>query len=220
MYSKLIGDMLPSRLLVRAALRRCARKPPSMAFCTADDGVPKPLSHIDESGRAQMVDVGSKPASLRTATATATVVLGHPVFASLTTPSATSLSSPKGDVFTLAQTAGILAAKQTSSLIPLCHSVPLSSVSVDLVLDPPSASVRISATARTPPDARTGVEMEALTAASVAALTVYDMCKAAGKGIIIREVRLTEKHGGVTGDYSADGPNRDQSTTESDRSAA
>lgn len=149
-----------------------------------------------------MVDVSPKPATARTATAQATVQLPPPIHhllhSSLQSSSKTA-SSKKGDVFTTAQLAGILAAKQTPSLIPLCHTVPLAHVSVQLTLQ--SDHVDIIATATTSP-AQTGVEMEALTAASVAALTVYDMCKAGGKGMKI-SVSLKSKSGGQGGDWTA-----------------
>ncbi len=149
-----------------------------------------------------MVDVGSKSGTMRSATASATVVLGKQAYDALTTTQGT-MRTAKGDVFSIAQTAGIMAAKQTPQLIPLCHTVPLSSVQVSLGMSEKQYSVNIQATARTGDEAKTGVEMEALTAASVAALTVYDMCKAADKGIVIRSVRLLRKSGGKSGDYQA-----------------
>lgn len=181
----------------------------------ADDGVAR-LSHVNESGRARMVDVGSKKGTQRTATAVAEVELGRTAYTALTAVCDDGLRTAKGDVFGVAQLAGIMAAKRTPDLIPLCHSVPLSSVDVDLRLDASRFSVAIEVTARTANDARTGVEMEALTAASVAALTVYDMCKAAEKGIVLRNIHLKSKRGGKS-DY--DTPNRDHSSTSSDASA-
>jgi len=152
-----------------------------------------PLSHIDESGRARMVDVGAKPDSERMAVARGEVVMKPETLALV---QAGALK--KGDVLTVAQIAGVMAAKRTSELIPLCHPLPLTQVVVDLALDPELPGVRITATARTV--AKTGVEMEALTAVSVAALTVYDMAKAAEKTMVIQNIRLVEKHGGMSGD--------------------
>ena len=152
-----------------------------------------PLSHIDESGRARMVDVGAKPDSERMAVARGEVVMKPETLALV---QAGALK--KGDVLTVAQIAGVMAAKRTSELIPLCHPLPLTQVAVDLALDPELPGVRITATARTV--AKTGVEMEALTAVSVAALTVYDMAKAAEKTMVIQNIRLVEKHGGMSGD--------------------
>lgn len=168
------------------------------------------LTHLDASGQASMVDVRHKASTHRTAHAGATVVVGSHVYRLLQE----SLSSPstirgkpysaKGDVFTVAQLAGITAAKQTSSLIPLCHSVPLAHISVDLTLAAFAPEVHIVATATTAP-AQTGVEMEALTAASVAALTVYDMCKAGSKEMKIENIRLLSKTGGRSGDWTRPG---------------
>jgi cyclic pyranopterin monophosphate synthase len=140
------------------------------------------LSHVDESGSVRMVDVGAKPLSRRRAVARATVRMAPETAARLR-------NLPKGDALTTAQLAGIMAAKRTSELIPLCHPLPLSSVSVELeVVD---GAVEIVATAETV--AQTGVEMEALTAAAVAGLTVYDMAKAIDKGMSISELVLVEK---------------------------
>lgn len=140
-----------------------------------------------------MVDVSAKAPNLRTATAEAFVRIGEEVAAQLRESGATA----KGNVLEVAQLAGIMAAKRTDQLIPLCHSIPVNHVSVDATLD--GATIRIEATAKT--SAKTGVEMEALTAASVAALTVYDMCKAVSKGIVIECVRLLEKTGGKSGEW-------------------
>ena len=140
------------------------------------------LSHMDEAGRVRMVDVGSKPVVRRRATASATVTM-----ASATAQRLREL--PKGDALATAQIAGIMAAKKTSSLIPLCHQLPLSVV--DVTLEVVEAGVAITASAET--SARTGVEMEALVAASVAALTVYDMAKAIDKGMAVTDLRLVEK---------------------------
>jgi cyclic pyranopterin monophosphate synthase len=148
------------------------------------------LSHYDSQGQPRMVDVGSKPETRRTARAHAFVKMSAEVLAALP-------ENPKGDPLAVARIAGILAAKQTSGLIPLCHSLPLSHADVDLAIE--TAGIRIIATAAT--TAQTGVEMEALTAASVAALTVYDMTKALDKRIEIQDIYLLEKTGGKSGDF-------------------
>ena len=152
-----------------------------------------PLSHLDETGRARMVDVGRKIDSERVA-----VARGEVQMRSETLGLIQAGAMKKGDVLTVAQLAGVMAAKRTSELIPLCHPLPLTQVVVDLELDPDLPGVQITATARTV--AKTGVEMEALTAVSVAALTVYDMAKAAEKTMRIQNIRLVEKHGGRSGD--------------------
>lgn len=143
-----------------------------------------------------MVDVSPKATTHRSAKARAEVHLGSKIFDLLASSmkNADNPQTAKGDVFAVAQIAAIQAAKRTADLIPLCHTLPLSHVSVDLSLNPETQSVLVTSTARTA--AQTGVEMEALTAASVAALTVYDMCKAGGHGIIVRDIRLLEKTGG------------------------
>jgi cyclic pyranopterin monophosphate synthase len=151
------------------------------------------LTHLDETGKVRMVDVGQKPDSERIA-----VAKGEVVMRSETLELIQAGAIKKGDVLTVAQVAGIMAAKRTSELIPLCHPLPLSQVAVELDLDPALPGVRITATARTV--GKTGVEMEALTAVSVAALTVYDMAKAAEKTMRIQNIRLVEKHGGRSGD--------------------
>jgi cyclic pyranopterin phosphate synthase len=148
------------------------------------------LSHYDEQGAARMVDVGGKPATQREAEASAFVALSPQVLAALP-------RNPKGNPLEVARLAGIMAAKRTDELIPLCHSLPLSFV--DVSITPQSDGLQIRAIAAT--TAETGVEMEAMTAASVAALTIYDMCKALDKGIVIREVRLERKSGGKSGEW-------------------
>ncbi len=148
------------------------------------------LSHYDEQGQARMVDVSGKDDSVRTARAHARVRMNEAVMAALP-------SNPKGNPLETARIAGIMAAKKTAELIPMCHPLPLSHVSVDITVL--SDGVEIIAEART--KAGTGVEMEALTAASVAALTVYDMTKALDKGIEIQDVYLLTKTGGKSGDY-------------------
>lgn len=151
------------------------------------------LSHIDEQGRARMVDVGHKADSERIAIARGEVVMRPGTLAAIREG-----NLKKGDLMTVAQLAGIMGAKRTSELIPLCHPLPLSQVTVDLELDENLPGVQI--TARTRTFAKTGVEMEALTAVCVAALTVYDMAKAVEKTMRIQNVRLVEKRGGRSGD--------------------
>jgi cyclic pyranopterin phosphate synthase len=149
------------------------------------------LSHFDADGQAAMVDVGAKQLTRRTATASAFVELSPAVLAALP-------NNPKGDPLQVARIAGIQAAKRTADLIPMCHPLPLSHV--DVRAEVVEGGVRITATAATV--GPTGVEMEALTAASVAALTVYDMTKALDKSIVIRSVQLESKTGGKSGDYT------------------
>ena len=151
------------------------------------------LSHLDEHGRAHMVDVGEKPDTERVAIAKGEVVM-LPETLRLIEAGAIL----KGDVLTVAQLAGIMGAKRTAELIPLCHPLPLTQVTVELELEASLPGVRITATARTV--GKTGVEMEALTAVSIAALTIYDMAKAVEKTMRIQNVRLVEKHGGRSGD--------------------
>ena len=154
---------------------------------------PQSLTHLDEEGRARMVDVGSKAVTSREAVARGYVSI-QPETARLIREGLMK----KGDVLTVAQLAGIMGAKKTSELIPLCHPLPLDKVNVDLELDGEQQRINITATAST--SARTGVEMEALTAVSVAALTLYDMCKAVDRGIRIEGIRLVRKRGGQSGD--------------------
>ena len=142
------------------------------------------FSHLDETGRARMVDVGHKPAQRRTATGEGVIRCAPATLTALR-----DRALPKGDVLTVAKIAAIQAAKRTDELIPLCHSLPLDSVDVEFFLE--DDAVRIRASAHT--TAKTGVEMEALTAVSVAALTIYDMCKAVDKQMVIGEIRVTEK---------------------------
>jgi cyclic pyranopterin phosphate synthase len=148
------------------------------------------LSHFDDAGSPRMVDVSGKQATRRTARAHAFVAIRPDVLAQLP-------NNPKGDPLQIARVAGIMAAKKTSELIPLCHPLPISHADVEALVEPDG--IRITATAST--IAETGVEMEALTAASVAALTVYDMLKALDKSIEIRSIYLLEKTGGKSGDY-------------------
>ena len=149
------------------------------------------LSHFDPSGQASMVDVGSKQPTRRTATASAFVELSRTVLAALP-------SNPKGNPLEVARFAGIQAAKRTADLIPMCHPLALTHVDVQAVIA--RGGVRITSTVST--TGPTGVEMEALTAAAVAALTVYDMTKALDKAIVIRDIRLESKSGGKSGDFS------------------
>src|SRR5580704_12780072 len=153
--------------------------------------MPKKLSHYDRAGRARMVDISAKAATKREAAASAFVVLKPAVLKALP-------KNPKGDPLEVARLAGIMAAKRTADLIPMCHPLPLAHVDVTMRLCENGVAIasRVSTTAVT------GVEMEALVAASVAALTVYDMCKALDKGIEIREVVLQRKSGGKSGDYT------------------
>lgn len=150
------------------------------------------FSHFDARGQAAMVDVGAKPVTERTATARARVTM-LPATAQLIR----SGGAKKGDVLGVARIAGIMAAKRTSELIPLCHPLPISAVSLELTAQ--EDAVEIAATVRT--TGQTGVEMEALTAASVAALAVYDMCKAVDRGMRIEALRLTHKSGGKSGEF-------------------
>ncbi|MFN4090303.1 MAG: cyclic pyranopterin monophosphate synthase MoaC [Alphaproteobacteria bacterium] len=152
------------------------------------------LTHFDAEGRAVMVDVSAKPMTERTATAFARIRMQPATLARIEAG-----SIGKGDVLGVARLAGIMAAKRTPDLIPLCHPLPLASVTVDLVCNGAESSVDITATCRV--TGRTGVEMEALTAATVAALTVYDMCKAIDRGMTIGEARLLHKAGGKSGEY-------------------
>ncbi|HMD19592.1 MAG TPA: cyclic pyranopterin monophosphate synthase MoaC [Alloacidobacterium sp.] len=148
------------------------------------------LSHFNEAGEAKMVDVSAKAATRREAEASAFVALSSEVLAALP-------NNPKGNPLEVARFAGIQAAKRTSELIPMCHPLPLSFIDVTTEVITGGIAIRSKAATTGP----TGVEMEALTAASVAALTIYDMCKALDKGIVIREVRLERKTGGKSGDY-------------------
>lgn len=155
----------------------------------------KVFTHLDADGKAQMVDVGGKASTERVARAQARVFMSAETLAMIDDG-----SHKKGDVLSVARIAGIQAAKQCSHLIPLCHPLMLTSVTVDLALDAESSCVTIEATCRL--SGQTGVEMEALTAASVSALTVYDMCKAVDKEMVINDVTLLEKSGGRSGHYT------------------
>ena len=152
------------------------------------------FTHFNEQGRARMVDVGGKPETRRTALAGARVLVSRETFALIR-----SGGMKKGDVLAVAQVAGIMAAKRTAELIPMCHPVAVDGIDLTLTLDEERRCVDVQAAVRC--GGRTGVEMEALTAASVAALTVYDMCKAVQRDIVISDVRLLEKSGGIHGDF-------------------
>ena len=154
------------------------------------------FTHFDSEGNAVMVDVGAKAETTRSATAKGTVLMQPETLQKIVDG-----GFKKGDVLTVAQLAGIMGAKRTPDLIPLCHPLMLTSVKVNLVCDPERNAVDIEATCKL--TGQTGVEMEALTAVSVAALTVYDMCKAVDKGMHITDVRLVHKAGGKSGDFTA-----------------
>jgi len=156
------------------------------------------LSHLDAKGRARMVDVSGKPMTRRVCVARGEVRMAPETLARI---SAGSL--PKGDVLATARIAGIQAAKRTDEWIPLCHTLPLDSLEVDLLPDPAGSRVRIEARASV--QARTGVEMEALVAVAAAGLTIYDMCKAIDRGITLEGVRLVRKSGGKSGDWTRSG---------------
>ncbi len=153
------------------------------------------FTHFDQAGNAAMVDVTDKPVTDRVATTRVNVVMAPATLAMIQQGTA-----KKGDVLGVARLAGIMAAKRTADLIPLCHPLPITSVKIDLEPDEATNTVAITATVRT--TAQTGVEMEALTAASVAALTVYDMCKAVDRGMRIDGLRVTHKAGGKSGEFS------------------
>ena len=152
------------------------------------------FTHFNEQGRAKMVDVGEKPVTRRTAVAAGRVLVNDDTFALIQ-----SGGIKKGDVLTVAQIAGIMGAKKTPELIPMCHSVAVAGIDLQLRLDEERSSVEITATVKC--DGRTGVEMEALTAVSAAALTVYDMCKAVQRDMVIDDIRLLKKSGGQSGDF-------------------
>ncbi len=152
-----------------------------------------PLTHLDAQGRAQMVDISAKPTTLREAVAAGEVCMRPETLTLIQ-----SNGMPKGDVIAVARIAGIMAAKRTAELIPLCHPLSLSNVTVDITPDEAESRLLIRARARC--QGPTGVEMEALTAVSVAALTVYDMCKAVDRGIRIQNIRLVRKSGGKSGE--------------------
>jgi cyclic pyranopterin phosphate synthase len=157
------------------------------------------LTHLDEHGAARMVDVSQKPETVRRATAEASIVLSPEAYNAALSP-----DSPKGDVLATARLAGIMAAKRTAELIPLCHPIPLTGASIEFEPVDARSALRIVASVRT--TAQTGVEMEALTAAAVAALTVYDMIKAIDRSATIETVRLLSKSGGKSGTFETAAP--------------
>ncbi len=154
------------------------------------------LTHLNDKGEAHMVDVGNKQESERQASARCVIDVSHEIVDALANGTV-----EKGDVFATARIAGIQAAKKCSELIPLCHPLMLTKIAVEITLDKSKRCVIIDATCKL--KGKTGVEMEALTASSVAALTIYDMCKAIDKGMVIRDTRLLEKSGGKSGDWKA-----------------
>ena len=158
-----------------------------------NDGDSKRLTHLDEQGRARMVELGAKPETEREAVARGSIVMRPETLALIRRGGV-----EKGDVLATARLAGVMGAKQTPQLIPLCHPIPLTHVDVDFAFDESRSAIDITATARA--TARTGVEMEAMTAVSVAALTIYDMAKAADRAMRIEAVRLVRKRGGRSGD--------------------
>lgn len=198
------GEAPPSSLAGSSSNQSIAQDSPTLPFETMANESSLPsetmanefsLTHIGSKGEAQMVDVSLKEMSKRVAIASCKVILGRKVFNLV---SANQMA--KGDVLSVAKIAGIHGAKQTSNLIPLCHNICLSHVRVDLTLNPSDFSVKIEGEAAS--TGKTGVEMEAMTAVSVAGLTVYDMCKAASKDIEITDVRLEHKMGGKSGTWS------------------
>ena len=154
------------------------------------------LTHLDDRGQVKMVDVGGKPESERIATAAGRVLM-KPTTLRLIRDG----NIKKGDVLTVARIAGIMAAKRTAELIPLCHPIPISEIAVELTIDKAESAVEIMATVKT--RGKTGVEMEALTAVTAAALTIYDMAKAVDREMRLSDIRLLEKRGGLHGDYAA-----------------
>ncbi|MEC7836960.1 MAG: cyclic pyranopterin monophosphate synthase MoaC [Chloroflexota bacterium] len=164
----------------------------------------KKLTHLDESGAANMVDVGAKPNSERIAEAKAEVHMNPETLALILTN-----SFEKGDVISTARIAGIMAAKETSRLIPLCHPLPISQIKIDIDLDEENSCVNVTTMVKT--NAKTGVEMEALTAASITGLTIYDMCKAVDRNMNFK-VWLASKSGGRSGNFVFDSPPRESST--------
>ena len=152
------------------------------------------LSHIDDEGRAKMVDVSDKPVTARMARATGSIRMKRETLDAIR-----ANTTPKGDVLGVARLAGIMAAKRTSELIPLCHPIPLTDVSVEITIDETLPGLRVEAAAKTA--AQTGVEMEAIVAASVSLVTVYDMAKAVDRSMVIGEISLAEKVGGRSGHW-------------------
>jgi cyclic pyranopterin phosphate synthase len=160
-----------------------------------DNSAPSGLTHFDAAGQAHMVDVGGKQATHRIAVATGTIVMKASTLEIIK-----SGSAKKGDVLGVARIAAIMAAKRTSDLVPLCHPLPLTHVAVEFDIDTGKSCVTCHARVET--DGKTGVEMEALTAVQIGLLTVYDMCKAVDRGMVISDVRVVEKRGGKSGDWT------------------
>lgn len=156
------------------------------------------LTHTDQSGQLNMVDIATKPDSSRLAIAVGTIFLGEKAFRLVE-----QNKMKKGDVLTVAKLAGIMAAKRTSDLIPLCHNIPLSKIDIDLELVEDLYAIKVSCLAKT--HGKTGVEMEALTGVAVACVTIYDMCKAVTKEMVIGDIKLTHKYGGKSGNYNISG---------------
>jgi len=181
---------LADRLAVAASM------PPNGGSDVQPEGAPR-LSHITETGEARMVDVGDKEITERVAVARATLVMKPETIKLIQ-----SGGFEKGDVLGVARVAGVMAAKQTHGLIPLCHPIPLAQVTIDFDTTSREGELQLTAMARA--TWKTGVEMEALTAVTVSALTVYDMCKAVDRGMLIKDVRLVKKTGGKSGDWSAE----------------
>jgi cyclic pyranopterin phosphate synthase len=154
------------------------------------------LTHFDETGQAHMVDVGAKEETHRIAIAAGTIRMKPETLAIIQ-----SGTAKKGDVLGIARIAAIMAAKRTSDLIPLCHPLPLTRIAVDFGIDAAQSSIKC--TARVETHGKTGVEMEALTAVQIGLLTIYDMCKAVDRGMVMTDVRVLEKHGGKSGDWTA-----------------
>ena len=173
------------------------REEPPPKDVASDDAPGSGLTHLDEQGQARMVDVGWKPDTERESVARGFVAMRPETLRLIKDGLVT-----KGDALTTARLAGIMGAKQTPQLIPLCHPIPLNQVIVDFEIDERRSGIQITATAKT--EAKTGVEMEALTAVSVAALTLYDMCKSADRGMRIQEIRLVRKRGGKSGEIVLD----------------
>jgi cyclic pyranopterin phosphate synthase len=194
----LVGESLMRQADVAEATRRLID--PASAAVAAPASLPAgpKLTHIDETGAARMVDVSDKAVTERSATAQGFVAMAPATLALVT-----SGQVAKGDVLATARIAGIMAAKRTHELIPLCHPLPIAKATVDLVPQASPPGIRVTATVKVA--ARTGVEMEALTAVSIACLTIYDMLKSADRGIVIEAVRLLEKSGGRSGDWRATG---------------
>ena len=157
------------------------------------------LTHLDDSGRARMVDVGDKPVTAREAIARGRIRMAQATFAR-----ALSGDTPKGDIRAIAEIAGVMAGKRTADLIPLCHPLPLSSLKVEVAPDAAGSAFVVTARART--TGQTGVEMEALTAVTVACLTIYDMLKAIDRGMVLEDIALVSKSGGASGDYVRGAP--------------